>query len=378
MFLNFFQRKPVVAFESLPQAVVTPRRYDTLSTQGYHHNPIVYRCVKLIAQGIGSIPFLLYEKRGGVEHEILHHPLLDLLGQPSPYQARFSFMEQIVSHLLLSGNAYLEIALNRLNKPVSLYGLRPDRVRVIPHSSGQPLGFEYSVDGKKRIVLTHPSHTTTPHILQIKFFHPLDDWYGLSPLESAALAIDQHNSVSKHNLALLQNGGRPSGAFIIKSYLSDEQRGRLRSDLKRLYEGEKNAGKVMMLEGDFSWQEMGMSPKNLDFIEGKNVACREIAQAFGVPPMLVGVMGDATFANYKEARFHLWEDTILPLFEFIIAEFNLWLTSYFEHSYPLRIGYDSDSIPALSPRREALWAKVQNASFLKENEKREAVGYSPY
>lgn len=131
----------------------------------------------------------------------------------------------------------------------------------------------------------------------------------------------------------------------------------------------------MVVEGNCEWREMGLSPKDLDFIEGKNMSAREIAQAFGVPPMLVGVPGDATFANYKEARFHLWEDTILPLLEYIVAEFNLWLVPFFGDN--LRLGYDTDSIPALAPRREAAWAKITNADFLTINEKRQAVGYGP-
>jgi HK97 family phage portal protein len=377
MFWDYFSRKkPTIAIQSTPKATFTPRRYDTLCKEGYHHNVIVYRCVKLISQGIATIPFLLYEKKNGIQHEITHHPILDLLTQPSPYQARCAFMEQIVSSLLLAGNAYIESICNYEHKPVELYHLRPDRMTIIPHESGRPWAFEYTVDKKKRII--HHHEQSYPKVLHLKFFHPLDDWYGMSPLEAAATAIDQHNTVSGHNLALLQNGGRPSGAFIIKSsYLSDEQRSSLRTDLKNIYEGHNNAGKILMLEGDFSWQEMGLSPKDLDFIEGKNVSAREISQAFGVPPMLVGVKGDATFSNYKEARFHLWEDTILPLLEFIIAEFNLWLVPYFCENQTLSIGYDVDHIPALAPKRESHWAKIQGASFLSDNEKREAVGYTP-
>ena len=74
------------------------------------------------------------------------------------------------------------------------------------------------------------------------------------------------------------------------------------------------------MEGDCDWREMGLSPRDLDFISGKSLSAREIAQAYGVPPMLVGVPGDATFANYREARYHLWEDTILPLLNNLVSE----------------------------------------------------------
>ncbi|MGL5720401.1 MAG: phage portal protein, partial [Alphaproteobacteria bacterium] len=87
------------------------------------------------------------------------------------------------------------------------------------------------------------------------------------------------------------------------------------------------------------------------------------------------VPGEATFSNYREARFHLWEDTILPLLDMVLDHLNLWLTPKFGKN--LRLSYDPDSIPALALRREATWAKVNNADFLTLNEKRHALGYAP-
>jgi HK97 family phage portal protein len=240
-----------------------------------------------------------------------------------------------------------------------------------------PGAYVYTVNGQKRTISVE-QHSGLSPILHLKMFHPLHDWYGLSPLEAAASAIDQHNAVGSHNLSLLQNGGRPSGAVLFKQgdkMISEDQRDLLRSDIQALYEGVTNAGRILILEGDMDWKEMGLSPKDLDFMTGKNISAREIAQAYGVPPMLIGVTGDSTFANYREARLHLWEDTVLPLLDKIIAEMNRWLSAV--HRENLRFAYDMDSIPALSLKREAVWARVQNADFLTTDEKREAVGYSP-
>jgi HK97 family phage portal protein len=288
-------------------------------------------------------------------------------------------MEAIVGHLLLAGNDYIEATLNHDGCPCELYSLRPDRMKIIPGSGGIPTGYEYSVAGQRKVLQCNPI-TGRSWVLHLKTFNPLNDWYGMSPIEAAAQSIDQHNAVAGHNLALLQNGGRPSGGLIVRPTphsrgMSQEQRDSLRHDLREAYAGHKNAGQILILEGDCEWREMGLSPKDLDFTEGKNLSAREIAQAYGVPPMLVGVPGDATFANYKEARYHLWEDTVIPLLEFIVAELNRWLAPAFEEG--LRIAFDTDGIPALAPRREAVWAKIAAADFLTINEKRQAVGYGP-
>ncbi len=361
---------PLVAFNVLGRPVWTPRRYDSLAQEGYQKNVIVYRCVNLISRGLASVPWLLY--RG--EEEVFEHPLLTLLNSPSPRQAGSAFMEAMVGHLLLSGNTYIEAVFEGGGTVRELHPLRPDRVTIIPGAKGLPAAYEYSVNGKSCRIACD-SQTGESPILHLKLFHPLNDWYGMSPVEAAAQSVDQHNAVAGHNLAILQNSGRPSGALMVPNGLTHEQRETAREDIRQLHQGVHNAGKVIVIEGECKWQEMGLSPKDLDFIEGKNLSAREIAQAFGVPPMLVGVPGDATFANYKEARFHLWEDTIIPLLEYVVAEFNLWLVPYFDEK--LRLSYDLDSIPALAPRREAAWAKVAGADFLTVNEKRQAVGYTP-
>lgn len=123
------------------------------------------------------------------------------------------------------------------------------------------------------------------------------------------------------------------------------------------------------------WREMGLSPRDLDFAAGKNLSGREIAQAYGVPPTLVGIQGDATYANYKEARLHLWEDTILPLLDTFIAEMNRWLVKPM-HPH-LKFRYNIDDIPALAHRREPIWDRLKDADFLTTNEKRAALGYPP-
>ena len=131
----------------------------------------------------------------------------------------------------------------------------------------------------------------------------------------------------------------------------------------------------MLLEGGLDWKEMSLSPKDMDFLNAKLQSARDVAAAFGVPPMLVGVPGDSTYANYREARLALWEETILPLLDFIADQLNHWLSPRFgDH---LKLAYDKDEISALSPRREEAWARVQGAEFLTLNEKRAAVGYAP-
>ena len=216
-----------------------------------------------------------------------------------------------------------------------------------------------------------------PPILHVRKFHPLDDHYGFPPLEAAQVALDVHNAASAWNKALLDNAARPSGALVYKgehgSNLSEEQFERLREELQANFSGTANAGRPLLLEGGLTWQTMSLSPKDMDFLELKHGAAREIALAFGVPPMLLGIPGDNTYANYREANLAFWRQTVLPLAGRIIGAIGGWLAPAWREG--LRLAFDADAVEALSFEREALWRRVNEADFLTPDEKREAVGY---
>jgi hypothetical protein len=113
----------------------------------------------------------------------------------------------------------------------------------------------------------------------------------------------------------------------------------------------------------------------MDFIEAKHVAAREIALALGVPPMLLGIPGDNTYSNYQEATRSLWRQTVLPLVTRTAKALSTWLSP--AYGAPLDLRPDLDTIEALSTEREALWSRIDKATFLTPNEKRTAVGYGP-
>jgi HK97 family phage portal protein len=361
----------LVAFENGGRARWTPRDYTGLAREGYLRNAIVHRSVRLIAENAAACQFLVFE--GVAERD--GHPLAQLLARPNPRQDGGVFFEMLYAHLLLAGNAYVEaVALGDTVR--ELYALRPDRMKVVPGADGWAEAYEYSVGG--RSVRFDQLATSVPPILHLTFFHPLDDHYGLAPIEAAAVAVDTHNSAARWNKALLDNAARPSGALVFaadNTVLAAHQFDRLKRELDETYSGSANAGRPMLLEGGLDWKAMSLTPKDMDFLEAKHTAAREIALAFGVPPMLLGIPGDNTFANYAEANRTFFRQTVLPLAARVGASLAQWLSPQFGEA--IRVTIDTDRIDALAADRAALWDRVSNAPFLTLNEKREAVGYGP-
>lgn len=356
-----------VALHMAETARWTRQDYGALASEGYMTNPVAHRAVRMVAEAAASVPWAVYEDG----RELSGHPLLALLARPNRLQAGSVFFEALYGHLLMAGNAYVE----KIEGPGGareLHLLRPDRVSVATDAAGWPVALEHREGSRKRWI-----DLAGGAALHLSLFHPLDDHYGFAPLRAALMALDIHNAAARWNKALLDNSARPSGALVYApkegGNLSEDQYERLKAELEEGYAGVTRAGRPLLLDGGLDWKAMGMTPKDMDFIEAKNAASRDIALAFGVPPMVLGIPGDNTYSNYQEANRAFYRFTVMPMVARTAGEFAAWLGPVFGRT--LLMKPDPDQIEGLSVEREALWRRVGRADFLTEDEKREAVGY---
>lgn len=363
----------VVAHQTSGRVAWTPRDTVSLTRSGFAQNPVGFRSVKLIAEAAAALPVQLLEDG----HRFEGHPVLALLDRPNAAQARAEFFEAAFAQLLLSGNAYVEAVSGGEGLPQELHVLRSDRMRLIPGADGWPVAYEYAVGAKKHQFRLGDG---APSILHFRAFHPQDDHYGFSPLQAAAAAIDVHNAASRWSKALLDNAARPSGAIVYQgsdggAMLSSEQYDRLLMEMESHHQGARNAGRPMLLEGGLDWKPMGFSPSDMEFQKTKEAAAREIALAFGVPPMLLGIPGDATYANYQEANRAFYRLTVVPLAQRFMAALSNWLSLHGGTAVTLKP--DLEQIPALAAERDTLWKRVGEAKFLSDAEKRVLLGLPP-
>lgn len=351
------------------QPVWSPRNYESFAREAYGKNVVAYQSINRIADAIASVKMGVY--RG--ETELVEHPLLTLLRRPNPMQSYGDYVRAKVSYLMIAGNGYEERFIVG-SEVKELYQLRPDRMSILPSASGVPAAYIYKV-GQNTTRWEVDPRTLNSDVRHLKLFNPLNDWYGMSPVEAGAYALDQNNESMAWMQALLQNSARPSGALTMKDggTLSDENFNRLKSQIEEQYSGSINAGRPMLLEGGLEWQQMGLSPTDMGIIESKFASARDVALAFGVPPQLLGIPGDNTYANYAEARLAFWEDTALPLLDMIVHDWNAWLGSL----YGVTIRPDIDAVPAIAEKRLSMWQMADQSQDLTINERRALKGYGP-
>lgn len=352
------------------QAEWSKRNYAAFADEGYRKNVICYQAIDKVAKAVASIPWVLKNQN---DEEIIDGELFQLINRPNPVQSRVELIQTMVGFYKIAGNMYVERTMIG-NRPKELYTLRPDRMTVKLNDDGLPGKYIYRVSNEEQVTWETEKDGSSD-ILHVKTFNPLDDVYGMSPIEAGAFGIDQHNEASAWLQSLLQNGAAPSGVLEMPSGsgdLTDDQYNRLKADLDEKYSGSRNAGRPLLLEGGLKWQQMGLSPQNMSIIETKYSSARDISLAIGVPPLLLNIPGDSTYNNYKEARLAFYEETVIPLAHHILEEFTAWLGPLFEG---FKLELDLEETPVMIEKRSQLWEMADKSTDLTINERRQLKGY---
>jgi HK97 family phage portal protein len=373
---------------------------------GYQRNVTVHSCINLISRNAAAVPWVLYNRRPGSKSstkirkimtfntaaksvtagwrgkasaetsEIENHPLLTLIEKPNPMQGGGAYLEEVLSYLHISGNAFEtwigpDTGPNR-GKPTELWTLRSDRIRIV----GGLIGSGRTISAYRYYAGVNSMDFAPEIILHQKFFHPLDDFWGLSPVQVAALVIDGDNAAALWNKKLLENDARPAMGLVVKGAISDPAvRERLKKELEERYSGPNNARRPMVLEGDLDMKPLALTPAELDWLEGRKMNRHEIAQVYNVPPGLVDpeMMG---YASAEQDRKKLYQENICPLLDRRRDSLNNTLARAFGEG--LWLDYDRDQIDALHDDNSTLYQGLATATWLSENEKRAATGYDQY
>ncbi len=336
-------------------------------------NPIAARAVRLVGEALAAAPL-----RVDADDAALATRVRSLVRASSGGQ---TLIESLAQALLLHGDAWLQLIDRGDGTLVELFALRPDRMTLVTGDDGWPFAADYRVgdgrvtDARRVRRLLIEDARGRPNLVHLKVGHPARDHDGAGALNAAGAAIALHNSAARWNRALIDNAARPSGALVHEGGagvpLADAQFERLKAEMAAQFQGAANAGRPLLLDGGLKWQAISLTPAEMDFAALKDAAARDIACAFGVPPMLLGVPGDATYANYAQAMKALWRHTLLPMAGRILGGINEGLAGW---GIAARVAVDLDAVPELSEDRARLWEMVGAADFLTGAEKRAALG----
>lgn len=319
---------------------------DMSVDQIYSTNNIIYRCISTIAKNIATVSWRVQDVNKQVVNDYN-----TLLKQPNIVECKEDFLFKLVKLLLINGSVYIHRTTVQ----------EQENWCVLTHVERR--GNYYVSDKIKECI---DPITGQSNILPISI--------GISPCQVARKIAKFHDLIIDHNISVLEKGGRPSGVLTVKtSNANTAGFQQLEEQVREWSVGAKKAGELLVLTNDCTWHEMGLKPIDTNFNQGQHTAARQIAQIFEMPPMIIGIQGDATFSNYREAKLHWWEDSLIPLMKKITAALNVWRFSKDE----LELIFDFNNIDALELKKQVKFESMIKAGCFSINELRAYWGYDP-
>lgn len=330
----------------------------------------VWACVRILAETLASMPFVMYRyKANGAKEVIQDHPLVRLFTKsPCDTLTAFEWRELLQTHLVLRGNAYCQIIANTRGEITQLIPIHPDRVKI-EMLSGTNYRYRILQASGTDLVLTRGE---VWHLRGIS----MDGIFGLNVIELARDSVGLGLSAQEYGARFFQNNARPGGVIEFNgSFKTQDARTAFINSWQSAQSG-MNQGKTAVLEHDMKYKEIGINNADAQFIEARKFQVTEIARMFRVPPHMIADLDRATFSNIEHQSLEFVLHTMTPWAERWEAsiESNLLL----EGEEAIEVEFDFTSLlRGDHAARGAYYNTGINTGWLTRNEARLMEGYDP-
>lgn len=338
----------------------------------------VYSAISLRARLLSGLTMNLFQGRGAEKSAANDSPAAKLLRYVNPFWTwpRLARMDEM--SMGTWGQTIWAVERDR-GTPKEIWWLKPSRVRPVPHESGYLEGFLYQSATGQQIPFR------PDEIVWFRYPNINDEFSPLSPLAAARLAADTAKSMMQSNNNLFRNGMQVGGLIVPatdKVSFSAEQADDLSKQLEKRMKGVDKAHKWAVLRYEAQFKQMGVSPKDAEFVMGLNLTLRQVCNAYGIPSPLLNDLEHATLANVRDLMRGFWENTL-------VSDANLRAAEIEEQFLPMFRGrgagadhaaFDFSSVPSLQESSSESWARERQAievGALTINEWRESKGMPP-
>lgn len=391
---------------------------------GYEFNPHVYAVVNHITNAMSSVPPVVNEvvdeekarkyyrlkqnrryktsqekieqaaelKEEAFEEVGPDDDLTKLIEKPNPLQAWPEFFENLMGFKFVTGNTYahgIELTDGRFGE---MWVLPPQYTRLKADASFETVVKAYILE-----IYGRSSEDIPPeNVMHLKYWNP--DYshtgshlYGMSPLKAARRVIRSSNDGLQAMAKAFNNMGASGMVYPDDENveLGEKQQGQVQKFFDQQGSGPDNYKRALVMSAKMGWTNFGMSPVDLEIIEGSKMSMRDICNVYSFPSELLNDPDNKTNTNKRESRRQLWLDVGIPSLERSYSELNRWLTKPYvdadgkqhEARYPNRhIDYDVSGIEALADdmKSKSEWvSRVVEKMGLPPNRGLEEMGFDP-
>jgi len=291
--------------------------------QQYGNAAWVYICVNRVSKKCASTDLALYTTDSdGTKQYVKQHVFLDVMDRPNDMMSQMQLRTLLHQHMESAGEAFWYINENVVGGPAQIYPLIPSFVKIVPGGpKGQMVkGYLYDVMGKQ--VAFKPEEI-------IHFFYPNPDpgafYRGASPLSALRYTLAAYQNAEIYNYQFFRNSAQPGGYLSTDHSLDRQEVNRLRRMWEQQQRGQANWHKVAVATNGLRFQEVGLSHKDMDFVNQMDNARETILAAFGVPKSQVGLVQDVNKATALSDEQNFGTQTVGPALSNIAGTLNTFL-----------------------------------------------------
>ena len=339
----------------------------------------VFSAVKLRADAVARPPLMVYRRvmAAGVPHREWvgpDHPAQRLLDSVNPHWTGGDFWRATETNLSLYGVAYWSVERDELGVPVELWPLRPDRVKVVPDDNEYIRGYLYTGRSGEQVSFA------ADEVVRLRYFNPLDEYAGLSPIAPVRLTLDMGRDALLSNRSGLANDGSPGVVLQTEGEYDEEEIKRLIEKWESRFSGPLNRLRPAVLSAGMKALKLGFSPKDMEYISALRWTVEDVARAYNVPKPLLHDLERATYSNIETARRMFWETCIVPELRFFEEKLTESLLPMFGDR-SLMAEFDTTNIEALRESESERAKRIQmfvSSGVMTIDEARAELGLGPH
>lgn len=318
----------------------------------------IYSVIDLRSSLLASLPIKFWKGTGKDRKEILAGPLVDLFRHVNPYWTWNRLLKMTEMSLCLWGEAFWVFEKSGRGAPKEIWWAKPTQMRPVPDAKKYLAGFIYESDG---IGAGDKIPFRPDEVLWLRYPNPLDEYSGLSPLAAARLAADLETGASKSNYNLFRQGLQIGGMVAPKGDMTwtPEQAKDLEELLDRRFRGVDKAHKWAVFRNETMLEQVGVTPKDAEFLGALDWSLDTVARVYGVPSELLNAT-KRTYENFPTALRAIWELTLVPESVFLSSEITEQVLPMFRGQADYA-EFDPSTIRALRDDQDKLWDRVLRA-----------------
>lgn len=276
-----------------------------------------FRSCRIIASTIVSAEFKVIREGNGKTEVDVTKKYGMFLKRPNPFDSWEEMVEMWSFHMELTGNAYwLKDQIDLKGRPLALYPLLPQYVRVVPDAANKIAKYTYHVNGRELTFLPE-------EIIHFRSVHPNNLIMGMGSIEPSSAVYSEYVNKSALQEKFIENGAQLSGVLTRETEVDDEESWKaFKKKFNLEYAGKGNSGKVAFLNGKWNYHKLGMTMAEMQALEKEKWTIEQIFLNHGVPLSIAGIDGAANYATARQDEINFRKYKIVSMIDILCGKIN--------------------------------------------------------